>query len=362
MVNKTIKGMKASELKILFEETVEKINIINDAQNSIEEYKKKALDLKIEISGDEENNGIIGDIKDKQIEVSEKFELIQEVHAELLGDEEDESDKGLKGELDDLLERFQLAQTEIKTAKKELYGHEEKNEKGEDEHIEGLIENVNNFFEIQKKKYTEIFNKIEKELLHGATTVGLSKAYDDKASSYKTSNIFWLIGFFISVLGIIAILYLSLLDIEKHFFTKLAVEGTVEGINAFSSLKNENLLKYFIINGVIKIGIISSLVWVASFMGKRYNQNKRLSEEYSYKATFAKSFEGYRKKAEDFDELSENRILSEKLMNNMIEMSAFNPVDTMESKSHKEGHPTMKLFEKLIDTFEKTVKVIDKIK
>lgn len=350
MTNQTIKGMRAPELRKLFEETVNDINKIKTALDKIEEQKKQASDAKIAISGNEASKGILGDIKDLQAEADEKLKLIREAHAELLGDDEDESDEGLKGELDDLLEEFQSTQAKIKTAEKELYGYEGKSESGENIHIEGLTEKIKKFFDVQNKKYTEIYNKIENELLAGATTVGLSKAYDDKADSYNKPNRFWLIGFFLSVAIIIIILLFSLSDINKHFFQD----------NGLTSFGDKMLLEYYIIKSIIKIGIISSLVWAASFMGKRYNQNKRLLEEYSYKATFAKSFEGYRKRAEELDKLNEDKKLSEKLMDNLIQMNAYNPVNTMESKSHKEKHPTMSLLEKSIDTFNDTLKMVNK--
>ena len=345
MADKTIKGMRAPEVKALFKETVDNINQIKDALAVIEEQKKQASNTKIEISGDESSEGILGDIKKKQTEAEEKLVRIQEIHAELLGDDEDESDDGTKGELDALLEEFHTTQEKIKSAEKELYGHEEKTKEGEETHVEGLMEKIKKFFDLQKTKYTEIYGKIENELLAGATTVGLSKAYEDKANSYKKPNRIWLIGFFISIGIIVLILWLSLEEIEK-----------------LRTLTDQNLLEYFVIKLIMKIGIITSLAWVANFTGKRYNQNKRLAEEYSYKATFAKSFEGYRKRADELDQLDEDRNLSEKLMLNMIEMSAFNPVKTMESKSHKEKHPTMKILEKSINTIEKSVDVIDKMK
>ena len=46
----------------------------------------------------------------------------------------------------------------------------------------------------------------------------------------------------------------------------------------------------------------------------------------------------------------------------MIEMTAFNPVKTMESKSHKEEHPTKKILEKLINSLQKSIDVIGKFK
>lgn len=342
--------MRASELKKLYEETVNDINKIKTALNNIEEQKRKANASKIEISGEDDNGGILLDIKQKQTEANEKLGLIQKVYTDVYGDENNE---GLKGELDDLLGEFNETQEKIKAAEKDLYGHSEKTPEGEETHIDGLLDKIKNFFELQKKKYSETYDKIENELLAGATTVGLSKAYEDKANSYSKPNRYWLLGFFASVAAVVGILWLSLNDVNNHFFSNMA------------NLENQGsqmIVEYFIIKSVIRLGIITSLVWVATFTGKRYSQNKRLSEEYSYKATFAKSFEGYRKRAAELDQLNETRDLSNQLMTKMIEMSAINPVETMESNSHKEDHPTMKLLAKSINTIEKSVNVLDKMK
>ncbi|MGE3341209.1 MAG: hypothetical protein AB7J46_04825 [Candidatus Altimarinota bacterium] len=362
MNERTIKGMRAPDLRALIEETVNKINKIETALESIEQQKRQASESRIEISGGENTKGILGEVKALQTEANEKINLIRDIYTELLGDEEDENDLGIKEELDNLLQEFHSTKEKIESAEKELFGYEKKTDEGE-KHVDGLMEKIKNFFEIQKKKYAETYDKIENELLAGATTVGLSKAYTDKAASYTGPNILWLIGFFLSITVIIVILGISLNDVQKIYF-KIPVdnsESTVESI-----LNTDKLLEYLIIKLVINIGIISSLIWVASFTGKRYSQNKRLSEEYSYKATFAKSFEGYRKRAEEIDQVNDNSVLSEKLMDKMIEISAFNPVQTMESKSHKEGHPTIKILEnslaKSIETIEKSVNIIDKMK
>ncbi len=352
-MTKTIKGLHAPELRKLIEETIDDINKIDTALDNISDKEKLASDAKNTITGHDGNGGILADIKQKQTEANEKLNLIQQTYYQLFGDEEDETNDGLKGEMDDLLKDFHATQDKIKSAEKALYGYEEKTPEGEEKHIDGLTDKIKNFFEKQQKRYTETYEKIENELLPGATTVGLSKAYDEKANSYSQPNRYWLIGFFASVSAIVGILWLSLNDVNNHFFTNIS---NVESGN------RQMVIEYFIIKSVIRLGIITSLIWIANFAGKRYSQNKRLAEEYSYKATFAKSFEGYRKRAEELDQLNDARELSNKLMTNMIDMSAFNPVNTMESNSHKEDHPTMKLLEKSISTIEKSVNVIDKMK
>jgi hypothetical protein len=349
-MSKTIKGMRAPDIKKLYGETVDDINKIKSALNYIEERKREANISKIEISGEDGNGGILLDVKQKQLEATEKLGLIQKVYADVYGDEGNE---GLKAELNDLLGEFNETQEKIKSTERDLYGHSEKTPEGGEKHVDGLVDKIKNFFELQKKKYSETFDKIENELLAGATTVGLSKAYEDKANSYSKPNRYWLLGFFASVAAVVGILWLSLNDVNNHFFTNMA---------NLENQKNQMIVEYFIIKSVIRIGIITSLVWVATFTGKRYSQNKRLSEEYSYKATFAKSFEGYRKRAAELDQLNETRDLSNQLMTKMIEMSAINPVETMESNSHKEDHPTVKLLEKSINTIEKSVNVLDKMK
>jgi len=362
MNEKTINGMHKPQLVSLLKETIEDINKINDAVDQIEKVKSQVRDSRTEISGDQINGGILGEVRGMQVEASKKMELIRDIYTDLDGIDEDESDNGIKGDLENLQKDFYATQEKLKSAERELYGYEEKTEEGEEKHIDGLTEKIINFFEVQKKKYSETYDKIENELLSGATTVSLSKAYTDKADSYKKPNIIWLCGFLISIIAIISILLYSLTDVRSIFFSKTSADSAAKLIDVQILLNSAKLIEYLIIKLIINIGIISSLIWVASFTGKRYSQNKRLSEEYSYKATFAKSFEGYRKRAEELDEQNNNRELSEKLMNKMIEISAFNPVDTMESKSHKENHPSMKVLEKTIGTLEKSVGIIDKVK
>lgn len=353
MSDKTIMGMRAPELRQLYKDTIEDIKVIKAALTYIEEQKRQASDAKIAIAGNEETEGIMDNVKELEEEANEKLTLIREIHAELFGNDEEEGDKGMKGELEELSKEFQDTKIKIRFAEKELYGHNEKTEVGEEKHIDGLIDKIKSFFEIQQKKYKETYNKIEKELLSGATTVGLSKAYNDKADTYDKPNRLWLAGFFVLVGLIIIILFFSLDDTNKYF--------SATNIKELSDLSTGKLVAYLSVKLIIRIGIITSLIWAASFTGKRYSQNKRLAEEYSYKATLAKSFEGYRKRAQELDLDGDNQELSEKLMNNMIEMNAYNPVVTMESKSHKEKHPSTTVIEKAIDVLGDSLKVINKI-
>ncbi len=367
MSEPTIKGMKARELKALYEETIGDINEIKKALEFIEEKKNVASKANIEILGeDEAGNGLLQKIQTAVKTSKEKLGLIQEVFIEIYGDEEND-DESIKAKLEELLTDFDESERKINSLKRELEGYTEKTEEGEKK-VPGLMDNINSFHDAQKKKYKELFDQIEIELLAGATTVGLAKAYTDKANSYKEPNQLWLYGFFASIGIIIFILFDAISigwindrTIYDLFFAPDVLD--IEGVSVVGSSNsiNNKLLEYLIIKLLVNVGIISSLIWIANFTGKQYNQNKRLAEEYSYKATFARSFEGYRRKAEEIEEGEEHKEVSLELMKKMVEMSAFNPVKTMESKSHKENHPTMKMLEESMETINKSISVIEKI-
>ena len=115
-----------------------------------------------------------------------------------------------------------------------------------------------------------------------ATTQGLAKSFDEKAKELNHSMIVWTVVLFIALLiGVF---------VGQDRFPQLikALDGKTDlGVVAMHML----------------IGVLSLApgVWLAWLATKQIGQRFRLAEDYGYKASLAKAYEGYRKQAEGLD-------------------------------------------------------------
>lgn len=127
------------------------------------------------------------------------------------------------------------------------------------------------------------------------TSIGLAAAFDHRARSLSASMWVWVI-FLLIALGI----------------------GSVIGEQRVSllteSLGNESqnwgVIWIHVILSVISVGAPLWFAWLAT---KQVGQRFRLAEDYGYKASVAKAYEGYRREAARLDENFEKRLFSSAL-------------------------------------------------
>ena len=85
-------------------------------------------------------------------------------------------------------------------------------------------------------------------------------------------------------------------------------------VTAFTlALKNELTAGQAILHTVMSVFSIGGPLWLAWISTQQINQRFKLSEDYSYKATVAKSFTGFSKFAERFDPSTEERLFNSTL-------------------------------------------------
>lgn len=142
------------------------------------------------------------------------------------------------------------------------------------------------------------------------TTKGLAAAFDQRANRLSTSMWLWVLGLLIA-LGI----------------------GIYIGSHRFDVLKSAMDLKvpsgYIWIQIFLSILSLGAPVWFAWIATKQISQRFKLAEDYAYKASVAKAYEGYRKEAARIDENLENRLFSSALTR--LEEA---PLRLMESEHH----------------------------
>lgn len=156
--------------------------------------------------------------------------------------------------------------------------------------------------------------KIE-SLLPGATSAGLAKSYYDQKNSYKLPNIIWSIVFIATMAGMV--------------WYAVATVKDSEGISeAFMNILGR--APFFV-----------PTIWLALFSSKQQSQNRRLEQEYAFKESLAKSYDGYKREIEKLPESKEKNEIMEKLVRSMVDAAGFNPSSTLEKVSHNDNPPIL---------------------
>jgi len=132
------------------------------------------------------------------------------------------------------------------------------------------------------------------DALQITTTQGLAAGFDQKARELKNSIWVWIFGLLIALVA-------------------GAWIGS-ERVEAFTQALNNNLTAgQAILHTVMSVFSIGGPLWLAWISTQQINQRFKLSEDYSYKATVAKSFTGFKKFAERFEPETEERLFNSTL-------------------------------------------------
>ena len=125
-----------------------------------------------------------------------------------------------------------------------------------------------------------------------ATTQGLGKAFGDKAKRL-TSSTWWLLAALALTLFVAAWLSSNRIDFIHDLMKKKDVSMSLLWVN--------------VILTVISVG---APVWFAWILTKQIGQRFRLAEDYDFKASMAKAYEGYRREAVSVDPEQAKRLFA----------------------------------------------------
>jgi len=301
MAEKTIKGMHKGDLVNLLDETIDRINKIHEVHEQILQIEQFVA-----------NNASVRAMQDMQGQAATMLDEIQGFRRELL-----EGDGSMvnamvqfNGEIDERKRAWQKTDEELDELECNLLGYTKENAAGEEVHHPGLYEKIVQKFKEYEEKHDDLYSKIETELMAGATTVGLAKAFGDKASEYKSARVRWQSWLILALI----------LPIVYFVFIFSAPELSVE-----------NLLVSF----VKHVSASGFFVWLVMVIGHRRAENKKLEESYTHKAVMAKSFTGYKKSIGELD-ADHSRLLA-KLMDNLLDAIQKDASNFLTSKG--ENHP-----------------------
>jgi len=153
-------------------------------------------------------------------------------------------------------------------------------------------------FEKQLKQYENEAHKILQNCdsaYVAATSVGLAAAFNERSSALSKSMWFWIGGL---VLALGFGIYL----------------GTARLSSLGKSFEDPNIpVSIIVLNFLLSVLSVGAPVWFAWLSTKQIGQRFRLAEDYAFKASISRAYEGYRREASRFGKDMEAKLLTSAL-------------------------------------------------
>ncbi|SUX30649.1 hypothetical protein [Chromobacterium vaccinii] len=149
------------------------------------------------------------------------------------------------------------------------------------------------FAKTTDEKAKEIFSRCE-DAMRTSTSVGLASAFHEQAQSLKWSMLLWVLGL-ISALG--AGTYFG--GQQLHQLSE-AIQASTPAMIIWTRL-------------FISLLSVGAPVWFAWLATKQIGQRFRLAEDYAYKASISRAYEGYRREAVQLDSDFQTKLFSSAL-------------------------------------------------
>ena len=221
-----------------------------------------------------------------------------------------------------------------------IFGEEDKEGNktgGLKQEIEQRKNELDEFKKQQQERYKELNKQIE-TLLPGATSAGLSSAYNEMRNKFSKSAERYSLGFYVSLVVLLVTVYCT------------------RGIFLMENIPLEKGLGMSLLvllgNFAVKLPFIIPVLWLVIFVSKRRSEAERLTQEYAHKESLAKSYDSYKQQIEKLANDNQKELLPV-LMENMIKAIALNPAETLDKK-HQSDSPMSEIL--------KDKSFIDKIK
>lgn len=202
----------------------------------------------------------------------------------------------------------------------------------EQRHVE-----VESMLEEMRRKAGEAQKLVEQcsEAYRITTTVGLAAAFEQRAKNLGFSMWIWVSFLLVSLIAGAKI------GAERVSLLTAALANTSP---------NWGVIWIHVVLSVISVGAPLWFAWLAT---KQIGQRFRLAEDYGYKASVAKAYEGYRREAARLDEDFENRLFSSAL--SRLEEA---PLRLVEGSTH--GSPWHELVNS--DSFKEALEKVPSLK
>ena len=336
---------KFSEMQLIQDQAGEikdklsfELDKFTDLKDEIEKYRESVFSR----DGIKEKIEVL--INDSEQQLSEIKEIYQTIYIE----------GGLKQKIDEFYSNISQKNEAINELEEDssailqnlenfynkIFGEEDKEGNktgGLKQEIEQRKNELDEFKKQQQERYKELNKQIE-TLLPGATSAGLSSAYNEMRNKFSKSAKRYSWGFYVSLGVLLVTVYCT------------------RGIFLMENIPLEKGLGMSLLvllgNFAVKLPFIIPVLWLVIFVSKRRSEAERLTQEYAHKESLAKSYDSYKQQIEKLANDNQKELLPV-LMENMIKAIALNPAETLDKK-HQSDSPMSEIL--------KDKSFIDKIK
>jgi len=166
--------------------------------------------------------------------------------------------------------------------------------------LAGDIEGFSSEAELQSQRIPPVLAQADslikraEQALRGSTGVGLAAAFEERKKSLSLAGGIW-------VLGLVVALFVALAVGAERVHTLKDV------------LVSDRSAAVVIVNGLLAVIGVGGPVWFAWLSTKQIGSSFRLAEDYAFKASVAKAYEGYRAEAADINPELQARLFSSAL-------------------------------------------------
>lgn len=202
---------------------------------------------------------------------------------------------------------------------------------------DGMKKSIDDYMKAYQSEAQNYIDKCE-EAFRTTTSKGLAGAFQDKAEKLNRSIQFWVAGLVVALAAGAYVGYYRL-----HALEAFLVDPNSSGLKIFIQL-------------TLSIFSVGAPLWFAWLATKQIGQRFRLAEDYEFKASVSKAYEGYRREA-----LSLDSDFSQRLFGNALTRLEEPPLRFVEESAH--SSPLMELLssDKFKDVFSKSDDAVDAI-
>lgn len=261
-MSNTIKQMTRDKLQELISQSLDKISKIDEFVTNMDTTQKQITSYHLELT---KEGWLLAQIKESLAVVKEQSEEIEEAYDKIAVGNDGDS---ILTDAENTLKKILTIEEKVSNYNQRLFGSPAV---GEKEAVVWVSQKIDKFYSEQQKKYKDFFDRIEKELDSGTTSVALAQTFSKKVEDFgKESLVRWWVFL---VFLIWAIIYL--------WFTLFRTP--------------ENLSFNLIITEILyRLPLYIFGIRLVVFVSNRRAEAKKLAEAYKHKEVLARSFVGYR--------------------------------------------------------------------
>ncbi|MBP7066566.1 hypothetical protein [Ferrovibrio sp.] len=167
-----------------------------------------------------------------------------------------------------------------------------------------------------------------------ATSQGLAAAFTERSKALDLSMRFWIFGLILALAA-------------GSYFGFIRFQELSNSLN-MPTVSNASIIT----NLIMSFFSIGAPIWFSWIATKQIGQCFRLSEDYAFKASISRAYEGYRKEAARIDEAFEKSALEPQLLASALTRLDEQPLRLVETASH--GSPWQELLDS--DTVRDAIK------